>query len=212
MFKNKTAYLFLQIAIWCLGAASMIALFLHFYTPIYANEMTSPANFGYTEALHSKDVVSQSFTADRDSYEGFEFAFFYDEKISSEATSKICIFHEDTLVLEQPLAVKGTQNQTFLYLNVPIKNCLGDKITLEVENASPSSSDTFSLLTAEPLSVRPSNLDNYSFNEKEQDTCLLFRLTYCTGYTYYKALSGAFFALIITLAASAFVTSKRLHT
>ncbi len=201
----------LRTAIWSIGIIAMICSFLYFYTPIYASELTNPANPGFTEPLLPGTTVTQTFISDKQSIEGMEFAFSYDDNISPDATAVIRVYQDDTLVVEQPLAVSSTQNQTFLYLSTHIPKCLGKVITLEIENTSKEAEHTFSLLTASPLSFRPSNLDNYSFHTKEQDTCLLFRLTYCTGYTYYNALSVAAFMLLITLAASSLVTSKRLH-
>ncbi|MCH5343094.1 MAG: hypothetical protein J1E64_03570 [Acetatifactor sp.] len=190
----------LQIIIWLLAVCMMIFVLNRKLAPVYTDETLNAAHFITTPELLPGDAVTQSFTSSYDKLTNVDVALCYDADISENAAALIQVLREDTVIVQQPLSVRSCPNSSFLSLSVKTSDCLGDHFTIRVENISdPSDNTSFTLMATDKEYLYLDNTSNYEWNGLSSSSRILCRFTYQTGYSYYPALTYAFWVFLAAL-------------
>lgn len=207
--KKRTvpfSFLIILSSIWLFALCLMVFVFIRKLTPVYTQETLTSSYFIATLALQPGDIVTQSFTATQNTLHTVEFAFYFDENLSDAATAQVVILRGSEIVAEQPLGVRFCPNKSFLTVSTGVNNCAGDTFTLKIENISdgsaPSDNMSFSLMATDKTYLYLNNMDDYRFNDLSQKARMLCRFTYQTGYSYYQALTYAFWVFLAALIAT----------
>lgn len=197
----KTRILFLlQIVIWLLAVCMMVFVLIRKMTPIYSDETLNAAHFITTPELLPGDTVTQTFTSSYDKLTNVDIALCYADDISENATVLLQVLKEDTVIVQQALSVRACPNNSFLSLSVKASDCLGDLFTIRVENISDSSDNTsFTLMATDKEYLYLDNTSDYEWNGLAAPSRILCRFTYQTGYSYYQALTYAFWVFLAAL-------------
>lgn len=181
-------------------------LFVRKLTPIYTQETLASAYPITTPLLLPGDTVAQNFTSTQDQLHAADIALYYDESLSDAAAVRVSLLRGSEIVMEQELNVRSCPNGSFLTFRTDAANCAGETFTLKVDNVSvPSAapeSTSFSLMATDKQYLYLDNTDDYRFNHAAQNARILCRFTYRTGYSYYRALTYAFWVFLAALIAT----------
>lgn len=200
MKQALKSYFWIQCIIWLLAACSMIFVFYKKLTPIYADETLSASNYITTEELKPGDFVIQTFTSTYNHLENVDIALSYADTIADDTAVLFQVYHGTELIIEQPLAVKSCPNVSFLTLYTNVSDCKGDTFTIRVENISENDDNTsFSLMATDKEYLYLDNTSNYQFDDQPETARIFCRFTYQTGWTYYPALTYAFWVFLVSL-------------
>lgn len=193
-------------AIWLLAFCLMIFLFVRKLTPVYTQESLNSFYFTTTPALRPGDALTQNFTPTQDKLYSIDIAFSYDETISDDAVARISLLCGSEVLLDQVLNINVCPNNAFLTLYTDLLGCAGDTLTLRIENISDSSippaNTAFSLMATDRAYLYLDNTEDYYFQNLSQNARILCRFSYQTGYSYYQALTYAFWVFLLALIAT----------
>lgn len=198
--SSRPFRIWIQCIIW-LSAVCAIAFVLHQkITPLYSQELLNSVQPSATPELKPGESVSQSFRSDYEYLHNAGVAISYRDDIPENTTALIQVLTGDELIVEQPLTLWYFPTNTFCPLGTDLPDCQGKTITIRVENISPESDDAvFSLLATDREYLYPANTDDYQLNGTPQRGRLLFTASYITGYSYYHALTYAFWIFLAAL-------------
>lgn len=204
--KGITKYSIVQGIIWLSAIGLAIWVFIIGIEPVNEAELLFPTEQTKSEVLYSGDRITQKFRATYDRLDGVDIVLSYDDNLPSDVMIKISLLRGDETVMEQPLPVNICNKGQLLHLKTDVRNCLGEEMTICVENISDSSvQQGFALLTTTKEYLFPENTDNYLFNGIENNGRLLGLYFYITGFEYYKSFTYAFWVMLAALFLTGFV-------
>lgn len=206
--KSSSKKILIRLFIWLTAACLMLLVFFTSLSPISEEVYFTTNSYQETVSLRPGDYIEQSFLASTDRMTEIAIALSYDETIPDSTTLLLKVLSGGQTIVEQPLKVKACVNQTFLPVAADIRDCQGKTITIHVENTSaPSDPGSFALLSSDKEYLYPDSMENYTYNGVTAQGRLLCKMTYVTGYTWYRALTYAFWifltALVLTRLAAA---------
>lgn len=194
-------------AIWMLAVCMIAFVFYKKTTPIYTQEALNSALPLKTPALACGESVSQSFRSSYNYLYSVGVAVSYQDDMPEETSLLVQILAGEELIVEQNLSVRYFPNSGFCTFLTDLRDCQGKVITIRIKNTSQGSENAvFSLLATDKSYLYTDNSDNYLLNNDEQTARLLFVSSYVTGYSYYRALTYAFWIFLSALIVSDLVT------
>lgn len=207
--KKRTvpfSFLIILSSIWLFALCLMVFVFIRKLTPVYTQETLTSSYFIATPALQSGDIITQNFTSTQNKLHSVEVALHYDENLSDAAAVRVSLLRGTEIIMAQTLPVRFCPNDSFLTFSTKVYNCAGDIFTLKIENISDhsdaSGNTAFSLMATDKTYLYLDNTDDYLFNSASQNARILCRFTYQTGYSYYQALTYAFWVFLSALIAT----------
>lgn len=198
--SSRPFCIWIQCIIW-LSAVCAIAFILHQkVTPLYSQELLNSVHPSTTPELKPGESVSQSFRSDYGYLHNAGVAISYRNDIPENTTALIQVLAEDELIVEQPLTLWYFPSNTFCPLGTDLPDCQGKTITIRVENISQGSdAAAFSLLATDREYLYPADTGDYLLNGEPRSGRLLFTASYITGYSWYHALTYAFWIFLAAL-------------
>lgn len=207
--KNLSIFCFLiQCMIWLFAVCSMSFIFCKKITPLYTEDSLNSVQPIKTSELKPGESISQSFRSSYDHLYSVGVAISYQNDIPEDTAVLFQVLSEEKLIIEQPLSIWYVPDSGFFTLEADLQNCQNETITIRVENVSPQGSDdaVFSLLATDKEYLYSDNSENYLFNDEPQEGRLLFTVSYLTGYSYYHALTYAFWIFLTALIGSSLLS------
>lgn len=206
--KRSAVRIILPCLVWLLALCAVVFVFCRKVTPLYTEESLNSVHPLNMPELGPGDSVSQSFSATYGHLCRAGVAISYQDDIPADTSALVQIWTEDTLLVEQPFTVTAIPSDTFCPLRFDLSDCLGKTVTIRVENTSQGSDDAaFSLLATDKDFLTPDNSGHYLLNGEEQNARLLYTTSYLTGYSWYHALTYAFWIFLAALAVQSYLVN-----
>ena len=198
--KQPLSYLLTQCIIWLPAVCAIAFIFCKKITPLYTDITLNSVSPIKTAVLKPGESISQSFPASYSHLYTVGVAVSYQDNMPDDTTVLFQVFSDEELIVEQPLSIWYLPDSGFCTLGTDLPDCQDKTITIRVENISRGSDDAaFSLLATDREYLYPADTDDYLLNGEPQDGRLLFTASYITGYSWYHALTYAFWIFLAAL-------------
>lgn len=173
----------------------VICLLLSLYAIYYKTEpqnyqeTVNASTYLHTEPLHKGDSVEQTVRSTYKGLSAIECAVSYDEKMAEQGKVLFEVFDEQQEVISsQELSLASCPNASFLKIALPKQEKVGKNFTIQITNTSSEDTEFSVLYTENPYRLLD-NLNQYHFNDVEQQGQLISRYTYIIGYNVYPAVT-----------------------
>ena len=202
---KKRPYLIFITILWIIALFVMNSLFTDKSENIYQTVSINASDNEMTPLLYPYDTIAQTFVLSENSLSSIEGAFSYDAAMLKDTTLSVQIFHDDTLIVDQPLPLMACPSDTFLSFYTPLIDCKGDNLTVCITNTSSDQNAAFTLLSTTRFYTYQDYTKKYFYNDEPQSGSILCRFNYITGKNYYPGATHAFFVFIFTLIISGLI-------
>lgn len=202
---RKKPYIILIGSLWMISIVTMQSLFKAKTEDIYQTQSINAADRETTPLLHPQDTVQQTFVLGDNHLSNIKLAFHYDADMLSNTTLMLQVFHEDTLVVEQPLPLQACPLDEFLTLQTSLDGCKGEHLTIRITNTSSDSDAVFSVLSTTRYYTYKDYTEEYFHNDDSQIGSMLCSFEYMVGHNYYPAVTSVFYVAIVTIILSGLI-------
>lgn len=174
---------------------SVCAVYYKTETQSY-QETVNASTYLHMEPLHKGDSVEQTVRSTYKGLSAIECAVSYDEKMTEQGKVLFEVFDEQQEVISsQELSLASCPNASFLKIALPKQEKVGENLSIRITNTSSEDTEFSVLYTENPYRLLD-NLDQYHFNDVEQQGQLISRYTYMIGYNVYPAVTWVIWIML----------------
>lgn len=194
----------LTVLLWIGSICAMQFLFKDKIENVYRTESINAADNETTVCLYPQDTIRQTFVLSGDNLSSVKLAFHYDIDIVQKTSLTIQIFHEETLIVEQPLPLQACPLDTFLTFQTPLADW-GGNLTICITNTSAEPDAVFSVLSTTRYYTYKNYTTGYFHNDEPQNGSIICSFDYIVKQDYYQAATSVFYVAIVTIMISGLI-------
>lgn len=107
--------------------------------------------------------------------------------------------------MEQVLSLTSLPADRYVNFSLDQTHCAGSTFTVRVENLSDDPSSAFRMLCTDNAHYYLDSVSDYRLDGKEQNSRLLCQMYYIQSYSFYKAIVGISWLLLLGIALSVII-------
>ena len=187
-------------AIWLIIVCGIVIVLKREISPIIAIDSLTVSYPDTTLEILPGAMIEEDIAWNKSTLESIDLAFSYTDDVWQDTRVKVSVFRDDAVIMEQVLSLTSLPVNRYVNFCLNQTHCAGSTFTVRIENMSSDPSSAFGMLCTDNAHYYLDNVSNYRLDGEEQNSRLLCQMYYIHSYSFYKAIVGVSWLLLLGVA------------